>query len=246
MVDRWVFYKQLALCARSWIYPAECVLCGGYGEADQDLCRGCRCELPWNRHACPGCALPLPPGAARSACARCQQAAPPFAQAWAPFEYRTTIRWLHRRVKFGGRIGQLRLLGNLLAGALGTALADGSLRRPECIMVAPLHRRRLWQRGFNQSLELLRPAATRLDLPLDLVALQRVRATAPQSELPGGARRRNVRGAFACARDLSGFSVALFDDVVTTGETAAEMARVLRQAGAREVSLWCLARTPAA
>lgn len=244
MVDIWLRNRHLIDRAKSWIYPAQCVLCAGFGEADQDLCSGCRLDLPWNRHACPRCALPLPAGAPLTVCARCQQAAPPFDTAWAPFEYVTAIRWLHRRLKFGGRLGPLRVLGNLLAGALGGALALGTAPRPDLVLVAPLHAGRLWSRGFNQSLELLRPAARRFDLQLDVSALRRQRATRPQSGLPAGARRRNVRGAFVCVRDLSDQRVALFDDVITTGETAAEMARVLRRAGAREISVWCLARTP--
>ncbi|MGH8458276.1 MAG: ComF family protein, partial [Nevskiales bacterium] len=78
----------------------------------------------------------------------------------------------------------------------------------------------------------------------DYRSLRRVRATRPQSDLPAGLRRRNVRGAFACGRNLSGLRVALFDDVVTTGHTVAEAARVLRRAGAAHISVWSLARTP--
>src|SRR5687767_578829 len=105
MVDIWLRSAHLARGVRSWIFPAECVLCGAPGEADQDLCGGCRRELSWNPHACPRCALPLPLAAARVPCARCQQTSPPFDEVWAPFTYDAAIRWLHRRIKFGGRLG---------------------------------------------------------------------------------------------------------------------------------------------
>ena len=104
MVDMWSHSAHLTRRVQSWIFPAECVLCRAPGEADQDLCGGCRRELPWNSHACPCCALPLPATAARTSCARCQQIPPPFERAWAPFAYDTSIRWLHRRIKFGGRL----------------------------------------------------------------------------------------------------------------------------------------------
>ena len=244
MIDIWSFCEQLASGLRRLPYPAECVLCGNPGAADQDLCSGCRSDLPWNQHACPCCALALPAGATRViACAACQQQLPPFDLAWSALRYTGALRWLHRPLKFGKRLSNNRLLGNLLADALAEAIAQGKLTKPDCILVMPLHPRRLMQRGFNQSLELIRPAARRLKLELDARSLQRVRATRPQSDLPAGLRRRNVRGAFACGRDLSGLRVVLFDDVVTTGQTVAEAARVLRRAGALEISVWSLART---
>lgn len=241
MVDGWSFFVQRA---RALIYPAECVLCGHRGEADQDLCGDCRRELPWNSLACPRCALPLPLGTPTVHCARCQQQPPPFDHGWAAFRYTGAIRWLHRQLKFKGRLAQIRLLGNLLTGALGIAMQSGDIQRPDRLLFVPLHAQRLRGRGFNQSLELIRPAAKRLDLNIDLTCLRRLRATGPQSDLPLLRRRQNVRGVFACEKNLAGESIAVFDDVITSGETLAEIARVLRRAGAHEISVWSLARTP--
>jgi ComF family protein len=244
MVDIWLFLKQSPARALRLLYPPACALCGAPGQDTQDLCTGCRNGLPWNRLACPRCALPLPAGSTRSTpCARCQMQPPPYARAWAPFMYADGLRWLHRRLKFDARLANRRLLARLLADALERAFACGDLPRPDVLVVMPLHPRRLMRRGFNQSLELIRPVAQRLQLELDYRNLRRVKATRPQTDLPAGQRRRNVRGAFACERDLAGLHVALFDDVVTTGHTAAEAARVLRRAGASEISVWSLART---
>lgn len=243
MVNNWLRINHFAGSLWSRLYPAECVLCASPGMDDLDICTGCRRDLPWSRHACPRCALPLPAGSGIVQCADCQQNPPPYDRAWSLFRYTGALRWLHRRLKFGNRLSNRRLLGTLLADALHEALADGRLARPDCLLVMPLHPRRLMRRGFNQSLELLRPAAQRLHVEIDYRSLRRVKATRPQSELPAAQRRRNVRGVFACTRDLSGLRVVLFDDVVTTGETVAEAARVLRRAGAREISVWSLART---
>ncbi|MGH8670777.1 MAG: ComF family protein, partial [Burkholderiales bacterium] len=74
-------------------------------------------------------------------------------------------------------------------------------------------------------------------------ACQRVRETAPQAGLPWGERARNVRGAFSCGLDLAGKKVALLDDVMTSGSTANELSKTLRRNGARDISVWVVART---
>lgn len=246
MIDMWLKTAQFAGAVGRLVYPDSCAICAAPGEGLLELCTGCRAELPWNRHACPRCALSLPAGSGRGLpCAACQQSPPPFEQGWSAFRYDGTLRWLHRQLKFGRRLAYRQLLSQLLAGALQDGLAQGQLARPDCLLVMPLHPRRLMRRGFNQSLELVRPAAQSLAMELDYRSLRRLRSTRPQSQLAAGQRRRNLRGAFACERDLSGMHVALFDDVVTTGETMAEAARCLRRAGALEISVWSLARTPA-
>ena len=111
-------------------------------------------------------------------------------------------------------------------------------------MPIPLHQARLRQRGYDQALELARPLATALDLPLRCDLLQRVRATAAQSQLDAASRRRNLRGAFrAEGRELPAH-VALVDDVMTTGATLDAAARTLLGAGARSVVAFVVARTP--
>jgi ComF family protein len=244
MVDSWLSFRQFGHALLQRIYPATCALCGDPGKACQDICLGCRRDLPWNHHACPRCAAALPVGSPNPLpCATCLRTPPAYDHAWSAFQYQGALRWLHRRLKFGQRLAHSRLLGHLLYTALATDLAQGRLKPPDGICVMPLHSYRLMRRGFNQSLELIRPAARNLQIKLDCHSLVRTRATRPQSLLASGQRRANVRGAFTCHRDWSGQHVALFDDVVTTGETVAEAARVLRRAGAREISVWSLART---
>lgn len=243
MIYKWLNSNQPLSALAQSLYPPCCALCGAAADRS-DLCDGCRQELPWNRQSCPRCALPLPIGVNPAPCARCQQTPPPYDRAWSAFGYRGTLRWLHRRFKFGARLAHDRLLSELLRESVSTALAEGVLTRPQQLLVMPLHARRLASRGFNQSLELVRPTARWLQLSPDYCSLRRLRATQAQSEIPAAERARNVRGAFACTRDLSGQRVVLFDDVVTTGHTVAEAARVLRRAGAAWIEVWSLARTP--
>ncbi len=112
-------------------------------------------------------------------------------------------------------------------------------------MPVPLHRSRLRERGYNQALELARPLARRLGVPLRHDLLIRTKSTAAQSELDAPTRRRNVRGAFGLRAEAPlPAHVAVLDDVMTTGATLAECARVLKRAGVARVDVWALARAP--
>jgi ComF family protein len=120
---------------------------------------------------------------------------------------------------------------------------------PVALIAVPLHPRRLRHRGYNQALELARPLANAFDLPILHRALHRIRDTAPQAGLGALARRRNPRGAFAIGRDLRKgvripSHVALVDDVMTTGATLYECAKVLQRAGVERVDVWAVARVP--
>ena len=233
MVDRWLNNIQFAL------FPPHCLLCGGPGDTPRDLCRHCHDALPRLTACCPVCALPLAEEAAGRPCGRCRRP-PPFAATRAAFRYAPPLDRLVLDMKFAGRLAPARLLGGLLA----EHLARGSGPGPEMLLPVPLHPRRLRARGFNQAVELARPVAARLGLPLHTRGCRRVRDTPAQSGLGAGARRRNVRGAFAVDASVAGRRVALLDDVVTTGHTVTELARALVAAGAERVEVWCLARAP--
>lgn len=115
-------------------------------------------------------------------------------------------------------------------------------RLPDALLPVPIHPRRLRERGYNQALELARPVARTLGLPLLPHALRRLRATSPQMTLPEAARAANVRGAFAVHGPLPAH-VVLVDDVLTTGATTGELARTLKAAGCARVEVWCACRT---
>jgi ComF family protein len=112
----------------------------------------------------------------------------------------------------------------------------------ELIIPLPLHPERLRERGFNQSMEIAREIGKVLQRPVNHAALFRTRPTASQAGLALKARHRNVKGAFECTADLTGRHVLLVDDVMTSGATANECARVLKLHGASEVSVAVAAR----
>lgn len=227
--------------AAAGLIPPTCVLCGAPGSAGLDLCAACRDELPRNRPACPRCALPLPAGMTPGTpCGACQHLPPPQTIAFVPYLYRDTIRALIAGAKFRGRLNLARLLGLCLA----YSAREAGVARPDLILPVPLHPQRLQTRGYNQALEMARALSKELGIPVDAETCVRLRAITPQEGLEKEARRRNVRGAFGVTAPIRVQHVALLDDVVTTGSTAAEVATTLLQAGAKRVDLWAVARTP--
>ncbi len=220
--------------AHDWLLPARCILCGRAGHNGRDVCQCCAMELPYLRSACRRCAIPLSePGI----CGRCQQKAPSFDSAYAVFDYGPPVAQLIQGLKFNGKLYNARLLGVLMAERLAQVTADA----PDMLIPVPLHPVRLRQRGFNQALELARPVAQVLGLPLQPEFCRRRLATTPQTGLDAKARRRNLKHAFAVCGAPVGH-VALLDDVMTTGTTVEMLARTLKRAGVERVDVWLCAR----
>ena len=230
-VDGWL--RRLA--AR--LLAPRCLLCHEPGDGGELLCAACAAGLPWNRSACLRCAVPL---SAPGICGACLQRPPPLGETRAAFVYADPVDRLLPRLKFHHDLAA----GRLLAAGMVRAFA-GLPGLPEALVPVPLHRGRLRRRGYDQALELARPLARALALPLLPGALRRIRATAPQSRLDAGARARNLRGAFTVDGDARlPAHVALVDDVMTTGATLHSAAQTLYLAGAVRVDAWVAARVP--
>ncbi len=238
------------------IWRPRCLLCGEAGHLGLDLCAACVASLPWNPCACDRCGLPLPavagggggsdtdggrmPGdAGHVTCGTCLRRPPPQARCVAAFRYATPVDRLLPRLKFHADLAA----GRLLAQLMGIACAGAE--RPHALVPLPLHRARLRERGFDQALEIARPLARMLAIPLRADLLVRSRPTTAQSRLDAAQRRRNVRNAFTVDRRRSvPVHVALLDDVMTTGATVHAAAGALRRAGVQRVDVWVCARVP--
>lgn len=225
--------------AVAWLLPWRCTLCGNPGMPGLDLCVDCRRDLPWNTSACPGCARPLPAGAADSRCGACLSHPPAWDIAFSALHYALPVDGLVQQLKFHGRLARARLLGELLAQALQS---ERRTPWPAALIPVPLHPSRLKERGFNQARELALPLARRFAIPLRDDLARRVRATAPQVGLDAATRARNLRGAFAIAGTPPAH-VALIDDVLTTGSTLTAMSLALRAAGSTQIEVWTPARS---
>lgn len=221
------------------LLPPTCLLCGDPAKQDIDLCKPCQQELPWLTETCSICALPLT--TKTIVCGNCLQHPPPFTKTLALWHYQNPIDHFIMGLKFNRRLVYARLLGELLTNKLQKHYQQQPL--PECIIPVSLHATRLRERGFNQALEIARPIAKKLDLPIDFKTCRRIRATVAQTALPANKRRHNVRNAFALTNTLRAKHVALLDDVVTTGHTITELSALLRKTGVEQIDVWCCART---
>lgn len=213
----------------------HCGLCGAPG-AEDGLCDPCRADLPLLPAArCPRCALPTPDGAV---CGVCLKSPPVHDGVVCPASYEFPVAALIRALKYHGRLAAARPLADLLGRAIRAESP------PDLVLPMPIAPGHLAERGYNQVTEIARLLERRWRDRLDPLALERTTDAPPQASLPMNRRRRNVRGAFRCSETVKGRRVAVVDDVMTTGATLDEAARVLKRAGAVEVRGWIVARTP--
>jgi ComF family protein len=174
-------------------------------------------------------------------CVRCETAlphAPHFDDLVAAFDYAFPVDRLIHRFKYAGDLAAGRWLATRLLERVRC------LPRPDLLVAPPLGAARLRTRGFNQALEVAKVIGRELRLTVALQGVEKVRETLPQHGLGRRERNANLRASFRCALELDGEHVAIVDDVVTTGATAATLAAELERAGAGQVSVWALARTP--
>ena len=229
-------WKAWLAAAGRYVLPPRCLVCAGAGKNALELCDGCRAWLVRNIFCCGRCAVPLVTPAPE--CAQCLRHERPWADLWVPFIYAWPLDTLEARFKFGGSLAAGRVLSACWIETGPPPLL------PELILPVPLHTRRLRARGYNQALELARPLARHYRLPLAHDVLLRERTTEAQTDLDAAGRAANVRDAFTVRRVPVEKHVAIVDDVMTTGATLAECARVLLAAGVERVDVWALARTP--
>ena len=223
--------------ALDYLLPPRCVLCG-LPSGPVCICCACKADLPWQGPHCLRCSMPV--GSARDRiCGRCIQEAPPFFRTVSPLKYEFPADRLVQGFKFRRQLAAGRVLSHLIC----EYVTRHRIEHPDMLIPVPLHNRRLMNRGFNQAYELAHYAGRALDIPLLPSALRRHRNTKAQSGLSRIQRRKNVRNAFYWHGSVKpACHVALLDDVMTTGTTISECARILKKAGAKRVDVWVAAR----
>ena len=223
---------------KQWLLPAVCVLCGEHSFRDVDCCQACENDFPTIDVACRQCAMPLE-STVDNICGGCLLTPPPNTQMIAPYRYESPLNHFIPAIKFTNKLVYLNLLAHLLADSI----VKSETPLPDLIIPIPLHPSRLKQRGFNQALEIARVLSRKLGIPIDYKHCKRVKVTQPQTLVPADKRAQNMRNAFTITSTFEGKHVAIVDDVVTTGYTAHEFTRELLKSGAKQVDVWCLART---
>ncbi|WJY18291.1 ComF family protein [Alteriqipengyuania flavescens] len=224
------------------VYPPRCPLCGAAIGEQGGLCQPCWGELaiPGDPN-CTSCQRPLGHGAQDGmTCAVCLTYPPRHDGIAAATLYNDASRKLVLAFKHGKRIALSRLMARLMLRRLG-ALSEDTLLAP-----VPLHRVRLWQRGFNQSALLAREIERMSGASLALDALRRTRPTPSLGGLSRKQRAKALQGAIIVAPNwaarLKDRDVVLVDDVLTSGATTEACVRALKKAGARRVTIACFAR----
>lgn len=224
--------KELACRLENSLLPSSCLLCASDSRHEL-LCPDCAADLPLlPDHRCPLCAEQTTHG---ERCGACLKDPPYFDRTIALLRYDFPLDRIIHALKYGHQLAVAQWCGRRLARQLAANDFD-------YIIPLPLHTERLRERGFNQSAEIARALGNCLDLPVDRSAVVRTRATPPQADLAHKERRRNVRGAFECRADFSGRRLLLLDDVMTTGATVNECARVLKLHGAASITVGVIAR----
>ncbi len=231
MVNNWSLFN---------LFGQFCPICGeSISRSTSGLCTGCYHELPWLRNACRYCANPLP-GGQYDRCGTCMKQTPPY-QSICLLQYQHPVDKLIGLLKYHQQLCYGRLFGNLLADHVTSLTPPFSL--PQAIIPIPLHQKRLKLRGFNQSYEIANHCSDQLNLPLLGSACERMINNPPQSGLDAKTRKRNLKGAFRSCVPHDIKSVAIVDDVMTTGATATALTNSLIRAGVKEIQIWCIART---
>ncbi len=238
--------NDIGACLLDGLFPHYCALCGLRSHRQVPLCPECESEMPVNHHCCVRCAIPLPPAGAlcntARLCGSCLQNPPPFHRAIAPWLYDEYLAHLIHQWKFHRERRMTTLLAALWRQRVELQPTV------DLLVPVPLHWRRRWQRGFNQSELLCRQLlATCPELKSSKLAhrlVRRQRPTAAQAGMNARQRAGNLNGAFTVRGPCDNLRIAIVDDVLTTGATAAAVADVLSTAGASYIEVWCLARTP--
>ena len=226
------------------VYPRNCVGCGSsLAEESGHLCLDCvsathLISLPY----CSICGEPVSGRVDHAyTCHQCSAAPPHYAWARAAVRYEGPVRDALHDFKYRQAVWLQQDLVQLLTALSRVVAVQDEI---DLILPVPLHRRRRLQRGFNQSELLARGLSQEIMRPLMFKNLVRIRYTITQTSLSAKARMNNVRGAFALRSEaeIKGKRILLLDDVMTTGATISECARVLKKAGADQVVAMSVAR----
>ena len=234
-------WRRLGRVVVDGILPPRCLSCSAVVDEPDALCGRCWAAItffapPW----CAACGLPFPyPIGEGALCAACTRERASWDRARAVLRYDKNSRRLVLGLKHGDRTHLAAALGRWMRHAGGEVLDEADL-----VLPVPLHWTRLFARRYNQSALLAQAIRAEGGPPVAADWLVRRRRTPSQGPLGPAARARNVEGAFALrrGRSVKGKRVVIIDDVLTTGATVEECARVLRRAGARFIGVLTLAR----
>lgn len=227
--------------ARELLFPSFCALCTNPAEMGMPLCPDCLSRMEFISARCGLCGEPFSGEPAERLCKDCMTEKPHFEKARAWLKFQEPVTGIVHGFKYQR---QFQFLDWMARGLCRLFQKEFAGQKFDMLVPLPMHWQRLMQRGYNQALILARPISQKLKIPLRTGTLVRVRNNPPQVGLTRPARKQNIKKVFAVKNPkmVSGKNILLIDDVITTGATVDEAARVLRKAGAESVSVLALAR----
>jgi len=240
-----VIFKRSFRPLLDYALPPRCAACGTIVAQPGTFCPGCWTSIAFlGEPMCARCGADLPAVIGQNAlCGACLAVPPPYDRARAVLRYGDVGRAVAHRLKYGRRLS----LAGVMAAHMARLLPEEG-GQPVLLVPVPLHRWRIWARGFNQAALVAGRLSKRTGIPTALDLLRRTRHTPPLHSLKPRERAKTVSGAFALAPNaqarLRGITAILIDDIWTTGATATACAQLLRRGGAARVEVLCWARVP--
>lgn len=222
--------------------PVICILCGHTSREPHAVCNACKQLLTPLQQACFQCALPMANALVSSTehsmavCGHCCKKKPSVDRVFCVYQFEELLREAIHQFKYHQGLYLTTFLTDLILEALSE-----DAYQTQCLIPVPIHRKKLKQRGFNQAAELTKQIAKQLKIPYQLNLCKKIIDTPSQAGLNAKHRLTNLTQAFS-SKPTKLKHVTLIDDLITTGNTANELAYLLKQQGVKRVDLWCCAR----
>jgi ComF family protein len=230
-------YNQ-ARQAINWLLPKRCLNCDENLDHDNSpVCQACYPLLPFQYHYCSRCGQNY--SANTDYCGHCLNHQPSFDHCFCPFRYESSIKLLICNLKYHQRPE----LAKAAALLLQQELNEADIELPDALIAVPMHLSRLRERGYNHSSLIVQQLGRALDIPILKHTLCKSRPTKPQAQQSLKQRRKNLADSFSVTKIIHAKNVAIVDDVVTTGSTAEEIAKILKKNGVDYVQVWGIAHT---
>jgi len=228
--------------AINWLLPRQCLNCKtSLYKEETVVCTKCYEQLPFQQNNCQVCGQCY--AANSDHCGRCIAKPPSFDQCFFPFEYKSNIKELICQIKYRERPELAKLAAQLLAKEIQQYIIDHSTVLPNALIAVPMHPKRLRERGYNHSQLIAKHLSKELNIPLLNNALIKSKHTKTQASQSLKQRKKNLQGSFKVKKILMPECLAIIDDVLTTGSTAEEIAKILKKNGVNYIWVWGIAHT---